>query len=85
MHYQHIIHRDIKPANLLLDSSNRVKISDLGVSVEVEDSYLISGQARLEIFSNLTWKYLNSGERGIIASVGTGPENRKFVLVAVAQ
>ena len=44
LHSMNIIHRDIKPANLLLDSSNQVKISDLGVSVEVEDSYLISGQ-----------------------------------------
>lgn len=32
LHFQGIIHRDIKPANLLLDHSNRVKISDFGVS-----------------------------------------------------
>ena len=50
MHYQHIIHRDIKPANLLLDINNSVKISDLGVSVEVEDTYLISGQVGTPAF-----------------------------------
>ena len=50
MHYQYIIHRDIKPANLLLDANNNVKISDLGVSVEVEDSYLISGQVGTPAF-----------------------------------
>ncbi|CBY09401.1 unnamed protein product [Oikopleura dioica] len=50
LHYQYIIHRDIKPANLLLDANNNVKISDLGVSVEVEDSYLISGQVGTPAF-----------------------------------
>lgn len=45
VHYQHIIHRDIKPANLLLGENGHVKISDLGVSVEVSDSFLITGQA----------------------------------------
>lgn len=50
LHYQHIIHRDIKPANLLLDGNNNVKISDLGVSVEVEDTYLISGQVGTPAF-----------------------------------
>jgi len=50
VHYQYIIHRDIKPANLLLDANNNVKISDLGVSVEVEDSYLISGQVGTPAF-----------------------------------
>ena len=45
VHYQHIIHRDIKPSNLLLGENGHVKISDLGVSVEVSDSFLITGQA----------------------------------------
>ena len=45
VHFQHIIHRDIKPANLLLDMDGHVKISDLGVSVEVGDTFQISGQA----------------------------------------
>ena len=45
VHYQHIIHRDIKPSNLLLGDNGHVKISDLGVSVEVSDSFLITGQA----------------------------------------
>lgn len=50
VHFQHIIHRDIKPSNLLLDINNNVKISDLGVSVEVEDSYLITGQVGTPAF-----------------------------------
>ena len=50
VHFQHIIHRDVKPSNLLLDINNVVKISDLGVSVEVEDTYLITGQVGTPAF-----------------------------------
>lgn len=53
VHFQHIIHRDIKPANLLLDIDGHVKISDLGVSVEVGDTFQISGQAGKNSFIKL--------------------------------
>ncbi len=32
-----VIHRDIKPENLLVDDSDRVKISDFGVSLILEN------------------------------------------------
>ncbi|MEN8222783.1 MAG: protein kinase [Acidobacteriota bacterium] len=31
-HSRNIIHRDIKPANILIDSNNRVKLSDFGIA-----------------------------------------------------
>lgn len=41
LHYLHegvgVVHRDIKPENLLLDENDRVKISDFGVSMLVEN------------------------------------------------
>jgi serine/threonine-protein kinase len=32
LHAQGVIHRDIKPANILLDASDRVKLTDLGIA-----------------------------------------------------
>jgi calcium/calmodulin-dependent protein kinase kinase 2 len=32
-----VIHRDLKPENMLIDDSDRIKISDFGVSHIVED------------------------------------------------
>jgi 3-phosphoinositide dependent protein kinase-1 len=33
MHRHRVVHRDLKPANILLDSRNRVKISDFGTAL----------------------------------------------------
>lgn len=43
LHYlhveKHLIHRDVKPSNLLLDKSGVVKITDFGVTGELEEPY----------------------------------------------
>eukprot|EP00979_Chaetoceros_neogracilis_P005786 scaffold1093_cov226-Chaetoceros_neogracile.AAC.3 len=48
LHHENIIHRDIKPANILLNSSGRIKVSDMGISgfaafTKTEDDATISG------------------------------------------
>lgn len=37
MHSLGVMHRDIKPENLLLDGLGQLKITDLGISMELED------------------------------------------------
>jgi hypothetical protein len=37
-HREHVIHRDLKPANLMLDSRERLKLADFGLSATVSDS-----------------------------------------------
>nr|XP_033333022.1 uncharacterized protein LOC117224316 isoform X1 [Megalopta genalis]XP_033333023.1 uncharacterized protein LOC117224316 isoform X1 [Megalopta genalis] len=52
LHYQRIVHRDIKPSNLLVDSDDRIKIADLGVSAELRASgELLSGPAGTPAFA----------------------------------
>ena len=37
MHHEaNIIHHDIKPENILIDSSDRIKISDFGISISLK-------------------------------------------------
>lgn len=39
------VHRDVKPANLLLDSAGHVKLTDFGISRQLQDSILVRAHA----------------------------------------
>jgi 5'-AMP-activated protein kinase catalytic alpha subunit len=40
-HLHMVVHRDLKPENLLLDSDNRVKIADFGLSNMMRDGQFL--------------------------------------------
>lgn len=44
LHRERILYRDLKPENLLLDDFGHVRISDLGLAVELKDNEPIKGR-----------------------------------------
>lgn len=44
LHLERILYRDLKPENILLDDFGHVRISDLGLAVEIRDNELIKGR-----------------------------------------
>ena len=43
MHAEGIVHRDLKPQNILLDFSNKAKLTDLGISRALENKDMTTG------------------------------------------
>lgn len=44
LHSNRIVYRDLKPENILLDDAGHIRISDLGLAVEVPESEFIKGR-----------------------------------------
>lgn len=44
LHRERILYRDLKPENILLDDFGHVRISDLGLAVELKDNEPIKGR-----------------------------------------
>lgn len=84
LHRENIIHRDIKPANILIHSSGRVKVGDLGISgfaayARTEDEATISGLNHTVVGTS---KYM-SPERILDKSYGPLCDVWSFGLVLV--
>lgn len=44
LHQQGIVYRDCKPENILLDDTGHVRISDLGLAVEIPEGEMVRGR-----------------------------------------
>lgn len=44
LHQQGIVYRDCKPENILLDDHGHVRISDLGLAVEIPEGEMVRGR-----------------------------------------
>lgn len=54
LHQQGIVYRDCKPENILLDDHGHVRISDLGLAVEIPEGEMVRGRV------GTVGKYFNS-------------------------
>ena len=44
LHSKRIVYRDLKPENILLDDSGHIRISDLGLALEIPEGEMIKGR-----------------------------------------
>lgn len=58
LHQQGIVYRDCKPENILLDDHGHVRISDLGLAVEIPEGEMVRGRVGTVGMCNLKWARL---------------------------
>lgn len=56
LHQQGIVYRDCKPENILLDDHGHVRISDLGLAVEIPEGEMVRGRVGTVGKCNSTFK-----------------------------
>lgn len=55
LHQQGIVYRDCKPENILLDDHGHVRISDLGLAVEIPEGEMVRGRVgTVGMFQNIS-------------------------------
>lgn len=59
LHQQGIVYRDCKPENILLDDHGHVRISDLGLAVEIPEGEMVRGRVGTVGKCSLLYLYFN--------------------------
>lgn len=73
LHQQGIVYRDCKPENILLDDHGHVRISDLGLAVEIPEGEMVRGRVGTvgELICFMRWRD-NNNSRSHFRLYGSG-------------
>lgn len=66
LHQQGIVYRDCKPENILLDDHGHVRISDLGLAVEIPEGEMVRGRVGTVGKSCIKYHLLSADDKRLI-------------------
>lgn len=66
LHAQGIVYRDCKPENILLDDTGHVRISDLGLAVEIPEGDMVRGRVGTVGYMGEFWQLIFVTERNAL-------------------